>query len=158
MSQPPRDWDKELAKIDRAMEGMPANAPSPTGAPQRGTAQRGAAAGTAVSAPARGAPAAIGARARAATWFRVLLTVALAVALPLWPYAHACGAGLWMYSAAVGVTALSGIWAALSAWRRRQGLAHLLALLAITWTLVLGAREVLPRTGYARVTAAWTCG
>jgi hypothetical protein len=24
--------------------------------------------------------------------------------------------------------------------------------------VVLGAREVLPRTGYARATASWTCG
>jgi hypothetical protein len=100
----------------------------------------------------------VGRRARASTWFRVLLTAALAVALPLWPYAHSCGPGLWLYLAAVSVTGLSAIWVAFSAWHRRQGLAHLLALLAIGWTLVLGAREVLPRTGYARIPAAWTCG
>jgi hypothetical protein len=147
VSQPPRDWDKELAKIDRAMAATP---PVPAGTP----AARGAAAPAALVPP----PAAVGARARAATWFRVLLTVALAVALPLWPYAHACGTGLWLYLAAVSVTGLSAVWAAFSAWRRRQGLAHLLALLAVAWVLVLGAREVLPRTGYARITAAWTCG
>lgn len=151
MSQPPRDWDKELAKIDRAMASMPDTPPAPAGAP-----------------PARGAPApaaralppaaVVGRRARASTWFRVLLTAALAVALPLWPYAHSCGPGLWLYLAAVSVTGLSAIWVAFSAWHRRQGLAHLLALLAIGWTLVLGAREVLPRTGYARIPAAWTCG
>lgn len=149
MSQPPRDWDKELAKIDRAMAQMPAGAP---------------AAGPARVAPAGTAPAAvitagaIGARARAATWFRVLLTAALAVALPLWPYAHACGSGLWLYLAAVGVTGLSALWAAASAWRRRQGLAHFIALIALAAAVVLGAREVLPRTGYARATASWTCG
>ena len=150
MSQPPRDWDKELAKIDRAMAGMPSQPPAPASAP---------AARASTTAPARALPpAGVGGRARAATWFRVLLTVALAVALPLWPYAHACGSGLWLYLAAVSVTGLSAVWAAFSAWRRRQGLAHLLALLAIGWTLVLGAREILPRTGYARTTAAWTCG
>jgi len=92
---------------------------------------------------------AVAGRARAATWFRVLLTVALAVALPLWPYAHGCGSGLWLYLAAVAVTGLSAVWAAFSAWHRRQGLAHLLALLSLAWVVTLGAREVLPRTGYA---------
>ena len=150
MSQPPRDWDKELAKIDRAMAGMPATPPAPAGAP----APRSAAAPAARAAP----PATVGGRARAATWFRVLLTVALAVGLPLWPYAHACGSGLWLYLAAVSVTGLSAVWAAFSAWRRRQGFAHLLALLALGWVAVLGAREVLPRTGYAKTVAAWTCG
>jgi len=149
MSQPPRDWDKELAKIDRAM-AEPPRPPAPAGPPGRPVA----------SAPAgRALPAsAAGGRARAATWFRVLLTVALAVALPLWPYARACGSGLWLYLGAVAVTGLSGMWAAFSAWHRRQGLAHLLALLAVAWAVVLGAREVLPRTGYARTGSAWTCG
>ena len=149
MSQPPRDWDKELAKIDRAMaEPVRPAAPAAAGRPV-------------ASAPAaRTLPAATvaGGRARAATWFRVLLTVALAVALPLWPYAHACGTGLWLYLGAVAVTGLSGIWAAFSAWHRRQGLAQLLALLAVAWALVLGAREVLPRTGYARAASPWSCG
>lgn len=151
MSQPPRDWDKELAKIDRAMAESPAGPAAPAAATGR----------AAPAAPASRAlpPAAVaGGRARAATWFRVLLTVALAVALPLWPYAHGCGSGLWLYLAAVSVTGLSGLWAAVSAWHRRQGLAHLLALLALTWVLVLGARELLPRTGYARADAVWTCG
>ncbi len=149
MSQPPRDWDKELAKIDRAMAENPAGTAPPVaaGRPAPPVASRAL------------APAAVaGGRARAATWFRVLLTVALAVALPLWPYAHGCGSGLWLYLAAVAVTGLSGMWAAFSAWRRRQGLAHLLALVAVAWALVLGARELLPRTGYAKVGAVWTCG
>ena len=151
MSQPPRDWDKELAKIDRAMAGMPDTPPAPAAA----APARGAAAPAARALP----PAAVvGRRARASTWFRVLLTTALAVALPLSPYAHGCGPGLWLYLTAVSVTGLSAVWAAFSAWHRRQGLAHLLALLAIGWTLVLGAREVLPRTGYAKTPAAWTCG
>jgi hypothetical protein len=156
MSQPPRDWDKELAKIDRAMAENPAGPAVPAAATGRPAAGRPVA-----SAPAaRALPPAVaaGGRARAATWFRVLLTVALAVALPLWPYAHGCGSGLWLYLGAVAVTALSGVWAAFSAWHRRQGLAHLLALLAVAWGLVLGAREVLPRSGYARAAAVWTCG
>ncbi len=149
MSQPPRDWDKELAKIDRAMAQMPA------GAPPAGPA-RVAPAGTAPAAVT--AAATIGARARAATWFRVLLTAALVAALPLWPYAHACGSGLWLYLAAVCVAGLSALGAAVSAWRRRQGLAQLIALIALTCAAVLGAREVLPRTGYARASASWVCG
>ena len=148
MSQPPRDWDKELAKIDRAMAETPARpgVPAPSARAAPGPTVRGP------STPA------VAGRARAATWFRVLLTVALAVALPLWPYAHGCGSGLWLYLAAVAVTGLSAVWAAFSAWHRRQGLAHLLALLSLAWVVTLGAREVLPRTGYARATSAWVCG
>jgi hypothetical protein len=35
--------------------------------------------------------------------------------------------------------------------------AHVLALGAIAWAAALAAREVLPRVGYARVPATWTC-
>ena len=152
MTQPPRDWDKELAAIDRAMATQPAGAPSAP-APVR--------IGPGGPPPAARAPAAVptvGRRERFATWMRVLLTLALAVSLPFWPYAHACGLGLWLYLGAVAVTGLSGIWAALSAWRRRQGLAHLLSLLVVAWSLAVGARDVLPRIGYAKQSAAWRCG
>ncbi|MBA2626991.1 MAG: hypothetical protein H0U85_03195, partial [Gemmatimonadales bacterium] len=102
-------------------------------------------------------PARVAGRARAATWMRVLLTLALAVGLAFWPYVHACGINLWLYLGAVAVTALSGVWAAVSAWHRRQGWAQFLALLIVTWSLALGAREVLPRMGYARAVSTWRC-
>ena len=151
MSERPRDWDKELAAIDKVIEQSP-QAPAgralPPGAPARG--------------PAAGGPVVVGVvpvgrRERMATWLRVGLTVATAAALPFWPYGRDCGAWLFLYLGAVGMVALSALWAAGSSWRRRQGLAHLLALLALGWTLALVAREVLPRVGYARSAATWTC-
>lgn len=153
MTQPPRDWDREMAKIDRAMADQPPAAPA-----GRPVAIRTAGAPPPAAPPARVtvAPAAAG-RARVATWMRVLLTIALGVGLVFWPYAKSCGLGLSLYLAAIAITGLSGVWAAFSAWHRRQGLAHLLALLVVAWTLALGAREVLPRIGYARQGAAWRC-
>jgi len=148
MSERPRDWDKELAAIDKVMAQPPSAHPERAPAP-------GAPARVALPAGRTGAPAAR--RERLATWLRVALTVATAAALPLWPYGRDCGLWLFLYLGATGFVALSALWAAGSSWRRRQGLAHLLALLALAWTLGLAAREILPRVGYARTAASWTC-
>ncbi len=150
MTQPPRDWDKELAAVDRAMAKMPAG-PAPTPAP----AGRGIASPTA--APRITVASTVGRRERLATWVRVLFTVALAVGLIFWPYGRGCGLGLWLYMGAVAVTGLSALWAAVSAWHRRQGFMQLVALLALGWSLALAAREVLPRIGYAHDVAVWRC-
>lgn len=135
----PRDWDKELAAIDRAIERAPAAPASQPDSPSRGAS----------------APVVRGSATRA--WGRLLPVVALAVALPFWPYARACGLGLALYLGAIGLLVATGAWAAASAWRHRRPLAHLLALAVIAWGAVLAAREVLPRIGYARVAAVWTC-
>jgi hypothetical protein len=46
-------------------------------------------------------------------------------------------------------------------WRHRAAKAHTLSLLLVLWGLVLGAIDVLPRTGYAIPTqahpAGWAC-
>jgi hypothetical protein len=142
-----RDWDKELAAIDRAIEKTPAGpAPVPAAAGQRAPA-------------AREQPAAQAGRGAVfATWLLVLLTLALAAALPFWPYPARCGTGLFLHLGANGMLVLAGIWAAGATWRRRMGLAHTLALLAILWGLGLIADQVLMRIGYARAAAAWLCG
>jgi hypothetical protein len=138
----PRDWDKELAAIDRAIERAPAGpAASPAAVPTAGGARP-----TAVR----------GAAGRA--WMRVALAGALAVSLPFWPYQRACGAGLLLYLGALAMLILGGIWAAASAWRHRRPAAHVVALAALAWGCGLAAREILPRAGYARVTASWSCG
>ncbi len=93
----------------------------------------------------------------AAVWLRVALGVLLAVALPQWSYAHACGAPLALYLAVVGLLVVTGGWAAVFAWRGRVGLAHVIALIAILWGLVLTTHEILPRVGYARTHATWRC-
>ena len=152
MSDRPRDWDKELAAIDKVIEQSPT--PPPAG---RALARGGAARAPATAGPMAAAPAPAARRERMATWLRVGLTVATAAALPFWPYGRECGIWLFLYMGAAGFVALSALWAAGSSWRRRQGFAHLLALLALAWTLGLVAREVLPRIGYARSAATWTC-
>ncbi len=133
----PRDWDKELAAIDRAIERMPATA---AGAP----------------AAAPGPPPRQGGGRR--VWVRLMPVLALAAALPFWPYQRTCGLGLALYLGAVATLVGAGVWTAVSAWRHRRPAAHVLALLTLAWGAVLAAREALPRVGYARSAAVWTCG
>ena len=145
MSEQPRNWDRELADIDKviAKGSVPAaggSVPAPAG---RGP-----------GVPA-GAP--VPRRSVALTWFWVLLAVALAAALPLWPYQRSCGLQLMFFMGATGVTALIGLLGALASWASRRGFAHVVSLAVILWAAVIGLREVLPRVGYAKTARAWTC-
>jgi hypothetical protein len=149
MSEQPRDWDKELAKIDRAMARLPEPAAPATG-PARPVPP--AAAGTGP------APQHAGPRATTTTWLRVVLVLTLAVAMPLWPYPKGCGFGLFVYLAACSVVVLAGVWAAVSTWHRRRPVGHILAILVLLWGLGLVAAELLPRVGYAKSAIRWTCG
>lgn len=146
MSDQPRDWDKELADIDKVIARMPSQGASP--------------AGSAPAALPAGRPAPMpggGKLAVFTTWLRVALGVALAVGITQWPYASACGLNLIVYLGAIGVVIVAGLWSAVSSWRRRLGLAHTLSLLVLLWGLLLAAREVLPRAGYARQVRTWSC-
>jgi hypothetical protein len=156
-----RDWDKELAKIDKQLasisdEALAAPAPVvPTGMP------RGAGATSVRSAPpAVAAPAATG-KARWFTYTKVALATSGAVGLWVWPWAARCGLPLMGLVGAAGAVALLGLWGARGSWRHRLGFAHVLSLLAVVSALVLGAREVLPRVGYAQPTFdrpdRWSC-
>ena len=146
MSPADRDWDKELADIDKVI----ARAPAPSGAPVPVPVSQGK--GTpALSAPARTRKAALG------TWFQVLLGGVLAIGMTQWPYSHGCGIKLFLYLGAAGVVVVAGLWGALSSWRRRMGLAHTLALLVTLSGFVLVAWEVLPRVGYAKAESTWMC-
>ena len=138
MTEEPRNWDKELADIDKVIAKQPAPAPVPTGTPGKpaGPSQR---------------------RFVALAWFWTTLAVLLAIALPLWPNDKSCGLSLVFYLGAAGIALLMGVLGALASWSYRRGLAHLLSLLAIAWAGVMAAREVLPRTGYARQELRWTC-
>jgi hypothetical protein len=144
-----RNWDKELADIDRVMQqqGTGAGTPRPPVAP----AARSTAALPAGAAPARRGSVAV-------TWLWVLLAVALAVALPLWPYQRTCGLQTVFFLGAAGITAVVGGLAAVSSWASRRGFAHLVSLLVIAWAASVAASEVLPRVGYAREVRTWTCG
>jgi hypothetical protein len=144
MSDQSRDWDREMANIDKAIAKQ---GPTPAGAPRRPAA--GARSPAGVPAP--------GKRSVALTWFWVLLAVALAAALPLWPYEKSCGLQLFFFLGATGVTVVVGLLGAISSWMHRRGFAHLLALSVLTWAGIMAAREVLPRIGYAKQSRTWMC-
>ena len=146
MSPADRDWDKELADIDKVI----ARSPAPSGAPAALPAAAGSGSRAVAAVPG-------GKRATLWTWTQVILGGLLAVGMTQWPYAHGCGIKLFFYVGAAGLVVVAGLWGALSSWRRRMGLAHSLAMLVILTGLVLLAREVLPRVGYAKQAATWMC-
>jgi len=148
MSDQPRDWDRELADIDRLMAKQ-------GGAPSGGTIPAPAARGSLPSGAAGAAP--VRRRSVAVTWFWVALAVALGVALLLWPYQKACGLQLFFFLGASGVTLLVGFLGALNSWAHRRGFAHILSLLVMLWAGIVAARESLPRVGYAKTSRTWTC-
>jgi hypothetical protein len=142
-----RNWDAEMAKIDRQLasisdDQLVANktaAAAPGGTPVRTTT-------------GSGAP-----RADWGIVIRTTLVVLLGVAIPFWPYAARCGPGLAGYLGAVASLIVAAGWAAVAAWRTRSPRAHLLALTVLLWGMALAARDILPRTGYARETRTWIC-
>jgi hypothetical protein len=143
----PRDWDKELADIDKAIARQ-GSAPAPSPAPG------------AVSTPTRQVPAGSGGTTRGhivLTWFWVFLGVALAASLLLWPYDKTCGLQLTFFLGAAATTSVFALLGAISAWSHRRALAHVLSLLVLGWAGVAAAGEVLPRIGYARETRTWLC-
>lgn len=150
----PRDWDKELAEIDKLMQ-----APSPgAGAAAPGDARR--ATGATAQPPAGPRPASVspvGAPRPLTVWAIALLGPLGAAALAIWPYDKACNLPLGIYL--VGVLAVFGasVWTMRLAWATRRGVVMVLGLLTLLAALGLGAREVLPRVGYAKVALTWTC-
>jgi len=146
---PDRNWDKELAKIDRQLESVSDAALFP--APSKGAPPTAAA----KVAEQRRTTSTLG------VFARLTLAVALGVAMLFWPYSARCGVGLAAYLGATAVVAVAGVWSAIWTWRHHAGRAHALALLLILWGLVLASLEILPRVGYATPTAEhpaiWAC-
>ena len=165
-----RNWEAELAKIDKQLasvsdEALLAESKAAT-APR--AAARLQAAGTAAPARSSGSASASAAASPLAQgrgawrgWVSVTIAIGAAAGLPFWPWPAACGAPLIGYTAATGAVAVLGVWSAVGSWRHRLGLAHVTSLLVVVWGLSLGAREVLPRIGYATPTAergaTWSC-
>lgn len=154
-----RDWDKEMREVDKLLAKLPSaqeppsphqalHQPSPTTLP-RPAAGPGAA--------AHAGPAGPGGLEWLGTWARVVLGLLVGIGMTQWPYTHGCGARLLFYLLGVGTVLTAGVWSSISSWRRRLGLAHTLSVLLILWGLLLAAREVLPRVGYAKVEAPWFC-
>jgi len=159
-----RDWDKELAKVDKQLASLsdeallgPAAAAAPT--PMAKSEPMGSKkAKVSASAPVSTEPKAT---TSWGVYARLTLSVLAGVAMLFWPYPARCGIGLAGYLGAVGVVFASGVWSSVWTWRHRAGKAHTLSLLLITWGLVLGSMEVLPRLGYAKPDAnhpaTWAC-
>ena len=142
-TQQPRDWDKELAEVDKLLAKLPNADP---------TLGRGALA-------ARAAQPAVAARSGGgfSAWLWSGLAVALAVGMALWPYPHACGLQLIYYAGGVVMLVVAGIWGAVASWMRRSAVGHLLSLASVVWGFALVTAIVLPRIGYAKQPATWTC-
>ncbi|HMS01694.1 MAG TPA: hypothetical protein PKE51_01910 [Gemmatimonadaceae bacterium] len=162
-----RDWEKELAKIDRQLASISDEELSRPSAPPAGGAgvpppSRAAVTAPAARVPLTAAPAgASSGKAKAWAWTKVTLAATAAVGLWVWPFPARCGPPLIGLVAAAGATALLSLWSARGTWRHRLGVGHVLSLVAFASALVLGAREVLPRVGYAMPTfdrpATWSC-
>jgi hypothetical protein len=160
-----RNWDKELAKVDKQLASLSDEQLLGTASPAPAAKGREPARVPTKSAPAGAAPAAPAAAPRTTTAFgvygRLVLALAVGLAMLIWPYPAKCGVGLAGYLAAVGVVIMGGLWSSVWTWRHRASRAHTLALLVVLWGLVLGAIDVLPRIGYGRPDAnhpaSWFC-
>jgi hypothetical protein len=152
MTGPPRDWDKEMAEIDRLMARQPA-AGSP-GAREPGSQGAG---GSAVPAPRPAAPVS-SRRESLTTWFKVFLGAGTAAAVAFfWPYPHACGLQLYGYLAAAAGAVLVALWSVVASWKSRMAAAHGIALLSVLLGAALIGKAVLDRTGYSGTPSTWSC-
>ena len=143
-----RDWDKELAEVDRLLNQLPSHREDQVAAQAAKRAQPAARPGA--STPDLGG-------GRIGTWARVGLGLLLGIGMPLWPYDHVCGIKLFIYLGGVLTVVMAGVWSSLSSWKRRMGTAHLISQLLVIWGLVLTAEVLLPRMGYAKTPATWFC-
>lgn len=145
-----RDWDKELAAIDKMMEAGPPAPAQPVVAAAGGKAPAPAlTAGEGHRGVARYAP--------FFTWVRLVLGLALGAAMTQWPYTHGCGVPLFAYLGGVLAVLVAAVWSGVSSWKTRSAFAHSLSLALFVWGGFLAAREILPRIGYAKQAATWTC-
>lgn len=166
-----RDWDRELAAIDRRLGAVPdppvtpaqaGATPAPPGAlvtPDTGQPVLPPATGRTIGTPAPSGRRSW--RAQFALLFRLVLGVAVVAALIYWPYSARCGVDLGYYLGLVALLGLVGVATSTSAWRHRSSVVHILGLAMVAGAVTLGAREVLPKVGYAIPSlahpAAWSC-
>jgi hypothetical protein len=147
-----RDWDREMAEVDKLLARLPEADPTlGRGVPTVPRSPRASGPAAAHGTPHPGGGSA------AATWLRLGLGLALGIGMLVWPYRHICGVKEMFYLTGVGAVIVAGLWSGVSSWRRRLGFAHLLAQVLLIWGLVLAAREVLPRIGYAKTGGTFFC-
>ena len=150
-----RDWDKEMAEVDRLLKKLPNADPTlGRGAGYEPTAKKPSLS----TVTPRGGVAPPSGSGRLGTWAKVALgvLVGIGVAPGVWPYSHGCGLRLIFYLLGVTTVVAAGVWASLSSWKRRLGAAHVLSQGLIIWGILLLTREVLPRVG-ANAAAVWLC-
>jgi hypothetical protein len=160
-----RDWEKELAAIDRQLASIPDEALAPQAPPAAPPAPGRQAMAAPRMQPAPGPVIVETPRRRwqstVGLLLRLLLGIAAVVAVVMWPYGARCGLALAQYLAVVGVMGLAGLWTSVASWRHRAPLVHVLGLALVVTSGVFAAREVLPRVGYAMPTlehpAIWAC-
>lgn len=154
--QKERDWDREMREVDRLLAKLPEADPAlGRGVPTVPVSPRpamGAMGG--VPTPQTGFGPARG-RAWLTTWMRVGLGLALGVGMLVWPYGR-CGASLIFYLLGSTAVTVSGVWTALTSWKRRLGIAHTLSIVLIIWGLALAGRQLLPRI-YGKVPIPFSC-
>ena len=156
-----RNWEQELAKIDKQLASV-----SDDQLLQQNNAQRAGAP------PVAGAKPVVAAKTSApvmptksvgswVAWVQLVIAIAAATGLWFWPWGTRCGLNAIAFTSATGAVTLLGLWSAVGSWKHRQGYAHVLSFAVMIWGLVLGAREVLPRVGYALPSelrpAGWRC-
>lgn len=153
----PRDWDKELAKVDQQLGSMSDAELLAAAGAERVIVPAAPSVREPVVAPVKTArpPGKWG------VYFRVGLSLVLGVGLLFWPYDTRCGPGLFGYLLGAAMTSVTGAWAGIFSWKVRMPAVHVLSLALFIWGLVLGAVEILPRTGYALPSEAhpaqWFC-
>ncbi|HVH67696.1 MAG TPA: hypothetical protein VM716_07510 [Gemmatimonadales bacterium] len=137
-----RDWDKEMAEVDRLLKRLPGADPT-LGRGAEPTVRRPAVSGGVITVPGGRAPGG----GRLGTWVRVVLGVLIGVGVTpgVWPYTHGCGLRLIFYLLGLTTLIATGVWTSLSSWKRRLGFAHVISQILIIWGILLAAGEVLPR-------------
>jgi hypothetical protein len=152
-----RDWDKELAEVDRLLAKLPHADPT-LGRGQVQPLKPGSpAAAHGAHAPAGRGPIASAEPSTAAVWIRVGLGLLAALAMTQWPYTHVCGLKSMIYLVGAGAVLAAGVWGAWGSWRKRMGWAHGLSLGVLVAGLAFVTFEVLPKVGYAAKAATWFC-
>jgi cation transport ATPase len=145
---PEDDWSTQLKKIEREFEGLPPE-PSAAYTKMQSEEQR------------RAQEKAMQRKSLIGSMARLLLVLALGVALFMWPYERSCGSGLFGYLGVEAMMFVGGFWVAVTTWRARLAKTHTVSLLVMLASLMLMAVEVLPRVGYAKVdlkkAPTWFC-